>query len=371
MRRSKYSLFAERLQAREQRRTSPKHRRFSLHRRINANLHTDTHATTLHAQHVPQQQCHLLRPVLLKIWAKIYRRAPSQSDHNGIRQHRVREPPHQVIIVVYDNNRPPRAVFWMYTLTGQRELSTCIFADIIWHRESIHVISEKIRPTLLVPELDKGLADSHMPLRQCCVSLLAQMLAQRPHEELHVHVAAIVDLTVRALNDPGVGVRNKVCDNLSACALAARNTYAFKSMCVSGYYLCNMHAFLQPAPVNVSYFLFWGILLRSNAGLSHAGQGVLCSHRRHFPKRGTEHASAREYFVASLKILSLSLPCSLFHSLSPSLPPSLLPPLPPSLYPSTRDTMSSQLVWDMTHSYVGDDSGLWSHAQPALQTTQR
>ena len=163
-----------------------------------------------------------------------------------------------MIIVVYDNNKPPKAVFWRYTLTGKRELSTLRFADIIWHRESIHVISQKIRPTLLVPELDKGLADSHMPLRQCCVSLLAQMLAQRPHEELHVHVAAIVDLTVRALNDPGVGVRNKVCDNLSACALAARNTYACKSMCVSGYYLCSMHAFLKHAPINVSYFFVLG-----------------------------------------------------------------------------------------------------------------
>ena len=75
--------------------------------------------------------------------------------------------------------------------------------------ESLHVISERVRPTILLPELEKGLADSHVPLRQCCASLLAQMLAQRSAVELDPHVASVVDMTVLALNDPGVGVRNK------------------------------------------------------------------------------------------------------------------------------------------------------------------
>lgn len=75
--------------------------------------------------------------------------------------------------------------------------------------ECLHAICARIRPPTLLTELSKGLADVHMPMRQCAVSLLAEMMALRSAEELSPHVSSLVDMVVKALNDPGVGVRSK------------------------------------------------------------------------------------------------------------------------------------------------------------------
>ena len=75
--------------------------------------------------------------------------------------------------------------------------------------ECLHVIAEHTRASVLLPEIAKGLTDAHVPLRQCAASLLTLLLTQRDAEELNAHKMMIVDLTVTALNDPAVGVRNK------------------------------------------------------------------------------------------------------------------------------------------------------------------
>jgi hypothetical protein len=75
--------------------------------------------------------------------------------------------------------------------------------------ECLHAICARIRPPTLLTELAKGLADVHMPMRQCAVSLLAEMMALRSAEELSPHVSSLVDMVIKALNDPGVGVRSK------------------------------------------------------------------------------------------------------------------------------------------------------------------
>ncbi len=47
-----------------------------------------------------------------------------------------------------------------------------------------------------------------MTLVRTSASLLAQMLTHRAKEKVDAHVASILDLTVKALNDPSVDVRN-------------------------------------------------------------------------------------------------------------------------------------------------------------------
>ena len=56
--------------------------------------------------------------------------------------------------------------------------------------------------------LDRSLFRSLLTLVRTSASLLAQMLTQRAKEKVDAHVASIVDLTVKALNDPSVDVRN-------------------------------------------------------------------------------------------------------------------------------------------------------------------
>ena len=78
----------------------------------------------------------------------------------------------------------------------------------VWCRECIHTIAKWVQPAVLLQELGKGMTDTHVPMRHCCASLLAQMLTERAKDAVDTHVACIVDLTVKALNDPSVDVRN-------------------------------------------------------------------------------------------------------------------------------------------------------------------